>query len=149
MAVEKYIAAASLGLFVMFVGEIISLYVFMVEPPQPDDPFSVIREFEPDPKIYQFISIGVAPASIMAGVSFIMTKKTGSKNIAIMIVAGGAFLLVGMVYAYSLIPNIESQYVTEAVSFVPPLFMAVSIPVMIVGALLFRVKKPKKKKEYV
>ncbi|HET6517264.1 MAG TPA: hypothetical protein VFG25_03475 [Nitrosopumilaceae archaeon] len=149
MAVEKYIAAASLGLFVMFVGEIISLYVFMVEPPQPDDPFSVIREFEPDPKIYQFISIGVAPASIMAGVSFIMTKKTGSKNIAIMIVAGGAFLLVGMVYAYSLIPNIESQYVTEAVSFVPLLFMAVSIPVMIVGALLFRVKKPKKKKDYV
>lgn len=149
MAVEKYIAAASLGLFVMFVGEIISLYVFMVEPPQPDDPFSLIREFEPDPKLYQFISIGVAPASIMAGVSFIMTKKTGSKNIAIMIVAGGTFLLIGMVYAYSLISDIESQYMTAAVSIVPPLFIVVSIPVMVIGAFLFRVKKPKKKKDYV
>jgi len=149
MAIEKYIAAASLGLFVMFVGEIISMYVFMIEPPQPDDPFSLIREFEADPKIYQFISIGVAPASIMAGVSFIMTKSHGSKPIGIMIVAGGAILLVGMVYANSLVSKIESQYLTDAVSFVPPLFMAVSIPVMITGALLLRVKKPRKKKDYV
>ncbi len=55
MAVEKYIAAASLGLFVMFVGEIITLYVFMIEPLQPDDPFSIIGEYEANPKIFQFI----------------------------------------------------------------------------------------------
>jgi len=149
MAVEKYIAAASLGLFVMFVGEIISMYVFMIEPPQPDDPFSLIREFEADPKIFQFISIGVAPASIMAGISFILTKRYGSKPIGIMIIAGGVILLVGMVYANSLVSKIEPQYLTDAVSFVPPLFMAVSIPVMITGALLLRVKKPREKKDYV
>jgi len=149
MAVEKYIAAASLGLFVMFIGEIISMYVFMIEPPQPNDPFSLIGEFEADTKIYQFISIGVAPALILAGVSFIMVKRYGSKPIGIMIVAGGAILLIGMVYANSLVSKIESQYLTNAISFVPPLFMAVSIPVMITGALLLKVKKPKKKKDYV
>lgn len=149
MAVEKYIAAASLGLFVMFVGEIISLYVFMIEPPQSDDPFSLIIEFEADPKIYQFISIGVAPASIMAGVSFIMTKKDGSRPIGLMIVAGGIILLVGMVYANSLVSKIESQLLTDTVSFVPPLFIAVSIPVIVIGSLLLKVKKPKKKKDYV
>lgn len=149
MAVEKYLAAASLGLFVMFVGEITSLYVFMIEPPQSDDPFSLIREFEADPKILQFISIGVAPATILAGVSFIMTKRYGSKQIGIMIIAGGAILLVGMVYANSLVPNIKTDYLTDAVSFTPPLFMGVSIPVMIVGVLLLKVKKLKKKKDYV
>jgi len=149
MAIEKYIAAASLGLFLMFVGEIISLYVFMIEPPQTDDPFSLIGELEADPKIFQFISIGVAPASIMAGISFILTKRHGSKLIGIMIIAGGAILLVGMVYANSLVSKIEPQYLTDAVSFVPPLFMVVSIPVMITGALLLRVKKPRKKKNYV
>ena len=149
MAVEKYIAAASLGLFVMFVGEIISLYVFMIEPPQPDDPFSLIGEFEADPKIFQFISIGVAPASIMAGVSFILTKRYGSKPIGIMIVAGGAILLVGMVYVNSLVSKIEPQYLTDVISFIPLLFMAVSIPVMVVGASLLRVKKPRKKKDFV
>ncbi len=149
MAIEKYIAAASLGLFVMFVGEIISLYVFMIEPPQPDDPFSLIGEFDADPKIFQFISIGVAPASIMAGVSFILTKRYGSKPIGIMIVAGGAILLVGMVYANSLVSKIEPQYLTDVVSFIPLLFMVVSIPVMVVGASLLRVKKPRKKKDFV
>ncbi len=149
MAIEKYIAAASLGLFVMFVGEIISLYVFMIEPPQPDDPFSLIRELEANPKIYQFISIGIAPATIMAAVSFALTKRHGSKLIGTMIVVGGAILLVGMVYANFLVSKIEPQYLTGAVLFVPPLSMAVSIPVMIIGALLLRIKKPKRKKDYV
>jgi len=148
LAREKYIAAASLGLFVMFVAEIISMYVFMIQPTQPDDPFSLIELFEADPKIYQFISIGVAPATIMAGISFIMVKRRGSKQIGIMIISGGIILLVGMVYANFLVSKIESQYLTDAVSFVPPLFMVVSIPVMITGALLLRVKKPKKKKDY-
>ena len=54
MAIEKYIAVASLGLFVMFVGEILTLYDFMIDPP---------REVQPTPKILQFISISVAPVS--------------------------------------------------------------------------------------
>jgi len=58
MAVEKYVAAASLGLFVIFVGEIITLYDFMIEPQ---------REVEPAPKVLQFISIGVAPAVVYDG----------------------------------------------------------------------------------
>lgn len=133
----------------MFVGEIISLYVFMIGSPQSDDPFSLIGEFDADPKILQFISIGVAPASILAGVSFIMTKRLGSKQIGLMIITGGAILLVGMIYANSLVSNIETDYLTDAVSLIPPLFMIVSIPVMFVGVLLLKVKKPKKKKDYV
>ena len=80
MAVEKFIAIASLGLFVMFSGEIVTIYHFMS---QPEDTNTII--IEPNPKIYQFISIGVAPASIMVGISFIMTKRYGSKQIGTII----------------------------------------------------------------
>lgn len=149
MAIEKYIAAASLGLFVMFVGEIISLYVFMIEPPQPDDPFSLIGELEADPKIFQFISIGVAPASIMVGISFIMTKRYGSKQIGTIIIAGGVILLVGMAYSYTLVDDIAKNYLIPVVQLMPLLFMAVSIPVIIIGISLFKIKKPKQKKDYV
>ena len=144
MAIEKYIAAAGLGLFVMFVGEIITIYDYMLEEPE-----SRALQLEPAPKIFQFISIGVAPAVVLAGVSFIMSKGYGSKPIGTMIIAGGAILLVGMYYANSLVSNIESVYLTDSVLFTPPLFMAVSIPVMVVGALLFRIKKRKKKKDFV
>lgn len=139
MAVEKYVAAASLGLFVIFVGEIITLYDFMIEPQ---------REVEPAPKVLQFISIGIAPALVLAGTSFIMAKKYGSKQIGAMIIAGGAVLLGGMSYAYTLLDKIESSHLVFAVSITPPLFISVSIPVMVVGILLLREKKKRPKKEY-
>lgn len=139
MAVEKYVAAASLGLFVIFVGEIITLYDFMIEPQ---------REVEPAPKVLQFISIGIAPALVLAGTSFIMAKKYGSKQIGAMIIAGGAVLLGGMSYAYTLLDKIESSRLVFAVSITPPLFISVSIPVMVVGILLLREKKKRPKKEY-
>jgi len=144
MAIEKYIAAASLGLFVMFVGEIITIYDYMSEEPE-----SRALQLEPNPKIFQFISIGAAPAGVLAGISFILSKGYGSKPIGTMIIAGGAILLVGMYYANLLVSNIKSVYLTDSVLFTPPLFMAISIPVMITGTLLLRVKKPKKKKDYV
>jgi hypothetical protein len=139
MGIEKYIAAASLGLFIMFVGEIITLYDFMIQP---------LRDVEPESKILEFISIGVAPACVLAGTSFIMSKRYGSKPIGLMIIASGVILFVGMLIAQSLIDNIDQSYLIGTVIITPPLFMGVSIPVIIVGVILFRVKKPKPKKEY-
>ncbi len=146
MGIEKYIAAASLGLFAMFVGEIITLYTFLINPPEN---FEFIQQIEPSPKILQFISIGVAPAVIMAGVSFIMSKKYGSKSVSAMIIAGGAVLLVGMIYSYTLIDEIKPDYVVDSVKIVPPLFILVSFAVIAFGIILLRVKKPKPKKEYL
>lgn len=140
MGIEKYIAAASLGLFIMFVGEIITLYDFMIQP---------IRDVEPEPKILQFISIGVAPACVLAGTTFIMSKRYGSKPIGIMMIASGVILFVGMLIAQSLIDSIDQAYLNGTVLITPPLFMGVSIPVIIFGVKLFRIKKPKPKKEYL
>jgi ABC-type transport system involved in multi-copper enzyme maturation permease subunit len=140
VGIEKYIAAASLGLFIMFVAEIITLYIFMIEPP---------RDVEPEPKILQFISIGVAPACVLAGTSFIMSKRYGSKPIGLMIIASGVILFVGMLMAQSLIDSIDQAYLISTVRITPPLFMGVSIPVIIFGVMLFRIKKQKPKKEYL
>ncbi|MFB3152095.1 MAG: hypothetical protein ACE1Y0_01315 [Nitrosopumilaceae archaeon] len=139
MAIEKYIAAAALGLFIMFVGEILSLYNFLIEPQIP---------LEPESKIFQFISIGTAPAVILCGTSYIMSKRYGSKPIGKMIIAGGVILLVGMIIAQLLLDEIDTIYLLPAVTITPPLFMAVSIPVMITGIILHRVKKKRPKKEY-
>ncbi len=140
MGIEKYIAAASLGLFIMFVAEILTLYIFMIEPP---------RDLEPEPKILQFISIGVAPACVLAGTTFIMSKRYGSKLIGLMIISSGVILLIGMIIAQSLIDSIDQNYVISTVIITPPLFMVVSIPVMIFGVILFRMNKRKPKKEYL
>jgi len=101
--------------------------------------------FEPESKILQFISIGVAPGVIMSGTSYMLARKFGSKQIGRLVIAGGIVLLVGMSYAYTMLDSIDKDYQVFTVIIVPPLFMVVSIPVMIVGALLFRIKKRSRK----
>ena len=143
MAIEKYLAIAALGLFAMFSAEIFTVYYFMLY--QTDESNLVI---EPEAKIYQFISIGVAPALILTVVSFIMVKRRGSKQIGIMIISGGIILLVGMAYSYVLVEGLAENYKVTAVLLVPPLFMVVSIPVILIGIRLLKNKKIKQKKDY-
>jgi len=145
MATELWIVIISIALFAMFAGEMISVYNFMINIPS-DDVF--FRAFNADTKIIQFVSIGVAPAGILAGVAFFMSKRYGSKQIGGMIIAGGIIMLVGMYVCYSMVDKIDDNYITDSVKYVPILFMILSFPVMGVGAYLTKLKKRRPKKEY-
>ncbi|MFQ5497775.1 MAG: hypothetical protein ACE5DU_07825 [Nitrosopumilus sp.] len=145
MAIEKWLAITSVALFVMFAGEMISIYNFMTDVPETIE-FSVI--FDPDPKIFQFISIGVAPAGILAAVPYIMTRRYGSKSIGGLIVGGGVIMLIGMLVCYSLIDKIDDTYMTDVVKYVPLLFIVLSFPVIGIGAYLTKEKKKRPKKEF-
>ena len=61
---------------------------------------------------------------------------------------GGIVLATGMAFCYTLIDKIEEAYVTDSVIFVPILFMVLSIPVVVVGFSLLKIKKKRPKKEY-
>ena len=145
MGIEKWVAAVSLALFVMFVGEMISIYIFMTDVPET---FEFGLDFDAAPKILQFISIGVAPAGIMAGLSYLMARRYGSKPIGYLIIAGGIVMLIGMAYCFILVDKIEDLFLTDTVTFTPILFMVLSIPVMVVGASLLKIKTKRSKKEY-
>ena len=132
-----YIAMAGIGLYAIFVAEIVSIFHFMSE--------QTFETFEPASKILQFISIGAAPAVIMSGTSYLIARKYGSKQIGWLVIAGGIVLLVGMSYAYTMLDSIDKDYQVFTVTITPPLFIVVSIPVMVVGALLFRIKKRPKR----
>ena len=137
MQYGAYIAMAGIGLYAIFVGEIISIFNFMSD--------QTFVTFEPESKILQFISIGVAPGVIMSGTSYMMARKFGSKQIGRLVIAGGIVLLVGMSYAYTMLDSIDKDYHVFTVIITPPLFMVVSIPIIIVGGLLFRIKKRPKR----
>ena len=136
MAMEKYIAIAGIALCVMFVGMIITIFQFMNEP---------TIDIHPAEKVLQFISMSIAPATVMFGTSFMLARKFGSRQIGSLIIIGGIIVLVGMFFANTLIDDIDKSYRVYTVTITPPLFMLVSIPIMIFGALLFRLKKRPKK----
>ena len=145
MGLEKWLAITSVALFAMFAGEMITIYNFMVNPP---DDFDFGQSFEAAPKILQFISIGVAPAGVLAAVAFIMSKRYGSKQIGGLIIVGGIILLVGMLVCYSMVDKIDEIYLSDSVKYIPVLFAILSFAVIGVGAYLTKQKKKRPKKEY-
>lgn len=145
MALEKWLGLASLGLFAMFSGLMVSVYGFLSDIP---DDFDYALSFEPDPKLLQFISIGAAPAGVMGAVAFIMSRYYGSRPVGILLVAGGGVMLAGMIVCNSMIARIDDAYVTDAVLYVPYIFMAMSAPVFGFGARLFKGKRRRPQKEF-
>ena len=144
MGLEKWLALTSLALFAMFAGEMGSIYSYVINPPEN----AVIDDSWFDSKIFQFISIGVAPAGILAAVPYIMSKRYGSRIIGGMIIAGGIILLSGMVVCYLMLDEIDEKYITNIVQYVPILFMVLSFVVIGVGVYLTKLKKVRPKKEY-
>jgi len=144
MALEKYMAIAGLVLSIFFVAEIITLFNFMINPAD-NDSFG----FEAAPKLYQFISLSIAPATIMMGVSFHLSKRYGSKLNGMLIISSGLIVLLGMAYAYSMIEDLKPALVDFSVEIVPMIFMGVSIPVIIFGTRLLKTRPRKPKKNYL
>ena len=144
MALEKYMAIAGLALSIFFVAEVLTLFNFMIDPAD-NDSFG----FEAAPKLFQFISLSIAPAGIMYGVSFVLSKRYGSKFNGMLIILGGAIILVGMLYANTMIEDLKPELVDFATEITPVLFMGVSIPIIIFGARLLKTRPRNPKKSFL
>ena len=144
MALEKYMAIAGLVLSIFFVAEVLTLFNFMINPSD-NDSFG----FEAAPKLFQFISLSIAPATIMMGVSFVLSKRYGSKFNGMLIIFSGIIVLLGMIYANTMIEDIKPSLVDSTVEIVPFIFMGVSVPIIIAGARLLKTRSRKPKKNYL
>jgi len=144
MTLEKYLAVAGLALSVFFVAEIITLFNFMINPSDSAD-----FGFEAAPKIFQFISLSIAPATIVFGVSFVLSKRYGSKLNGILMITSGVIILAGMIFAYTMIKNIQEKLIDTSVEPTPVIFMIVSIPIIFFGTKLLKTRPRKPKKNYL
>ena len=144
MALEKYMAIAGLALSIFFVAEVLTLFNFMIDPAD-NDSFG----FEAAPKLFQFISLSIAPATIMYGVSFHLSKRYGSKYNGMLIILGGVIVLLGMIYASTMIEDLKPELVDYTVEITPILFMGVSIPIILVGLRLLKTRPRNPKKDYL
>ena len=144
MALEKYLAIAGLALSVFFVAEIITVFNFMINPSD-----SAEFGFEAAPKIFQFISLSIAPAAIVFGVSFVLSKRYGSKLNGMLMITAGVIILAGMILAYTMIEHIQEKLIDTSVEITPVIFMIVSIPIIFFGIRLLKTTPRKPKKNYL
>ena len=144
MALEKYLAIAGLALSIFFVAEIITVFNFMTNPSD-----SAEFGFEAAPKIFQFISLSIAPAAIVFGVSFVLSKRYGSKLNGMLMITAGVIILAGMILAYTMIEHIQEKLIDTSVEITPVIFMIVSIPIIFFGTRLLKTRPRKPKKNYL
>ena len=144
MSLEKYLAIAGLALSIFFVAEVITVFNFMSIPS--DEAMFV---FEAAPKLFQFISLSIAPAMIVIGVSFVLSKRYGSKLNGLLIISSGVVVFLGMIFSYTMIENIQEKLIDITVEITPLIFMCVSIPIILVGIRLLKTKPRKPKKNYL
>jgi len=144
MALEKYLAIAGLALSIFFVAEIITVFNFMTNPSD-----SAEFGFEAAPKIFQFISLSIAPAAIVFGVSFVLSKRYGSKLNGMLMITAGVIILAGMILAYTMIEHVQEKLMDISVEITPVIFMIVSIPIIIFGVRLLKTRPRKPKKNYL
>ena len=144
MSLEKYLAIAGLALSIFFVAEVITVFNFMSIPSD-----EAMFAFEAAPKLFQFISLSIAPAMIVIGVSFVLSKRYGSKLNGILIISSGVVVLLGMIFSYTMIENIQEKLIDITVEITPLIFMCVSIPIILVGTRLLKTKPRKPKNNYL
>ena len=144
MSLEKYLAVAGLALSIFFVAEVLALFNFMIDTSE-NDQFG----FEAAPKLFQFISLSIAPATIVMGVSYHLSKRYGSRLNGLLIIISGIIVLLGMIFAYTMIENIEKKLIDVTVEITPLIFIGVSIPIIIFGTRLLKEKLRKPKKNYL
>ena len=144
MVLERYLAIAGFALSIFFVAEIITLFNFMINPSESAD-----FGFEAAPKIFQFISLSIAPAAIVFGVSFVLSKRYGSKLNGMLMITAGVIILAGMIFAYTMIEHIQEKLIDTSVESTPVIFMIVSIPFIIFVVRLLKTRPRKPKKNYL
>jgi len=144
MTLEKYLAIAGLALSIFFVAEIITLFNFMINPSESAD-----FGFEAAPKIFQFISLSIAPAAIVFGVSFVLSKRYGSKLNGMLMITAGVIILAGMILTYTMIEHVQEKLMDISVEITPVIFMIVSIPIIIFGVRLLKTRPRKPKKNFL
>jgi hypothetical protein len=116
----------------MFVSILISFYGFLIGPGG-KGPSQVV---DPATLLIQEVFISGLPSVVLAGFTFTMGYSYGNMLAGIMLIAAGVVMIIGMIVASSLVPNIAHQYVVGGVDSVPYIFIAAGIGIMAVGGFL-------------
>lgn len=125
----EWLSIAVLGLVILFIFTSIAFFTFLIGP----DGTGPTTTVEPSTAFFQFIFISLAPA---IGLSFFTNVLSeGSRFSAILVLASGICLVIGMFHVTTLIPLITEIDLPTWVSLAPWVF---SIFGMILVAMGYR-----------
>jgi hypothetical protein len=141
---ETWISLGSLLMAIMFIALIISFYSFLVGPDGKGPGIYV----DPQGVLIQIISISGVPSLILAGTVFGFQKKYETMHAALILIAAGIILIVGMFIAMTILPKINATYIIAGMDLILYIFIIGGIGVACFGCyLLNKSKRPRQNLE--
>ena len=138
---ETWLSFASLGLCVMYVALLLSFYTFLIGP-SGNGPNTVV---DPIAIMVQIVSISGAPALILAGIVFAMTRSSRIKWSGPILIVAGLIFIFGITSARSLIPKIPERMMISSFDWVNYAFIIAGVAILLIGIYQFLPPKSQRK----
>jgi hypothetical protein len=131
----EWLSIAVLGLVILFVFNSIAFFTFLIGP-EGSGPTTTV---EPSTAFLQFIFISLAPAIGLSFFTNVLSER--SRLSALLVIASGICLVLGMIYITTLIPMITEIDLPPWVVYAPWIFSIFGILMVAMGYINYR-KRP-------
>lgn len=130
---ETWLSFASLGLCSMYVALLLSFYTFLIGPAG-NGPNTVV---DPVAVMVQLVSISGAPALVISGIVFAMTRGSRNKSVGPILVVAGLVLIVGIMSLKSVSTKIPERMMISTFDPVNYAFIVGGIGIALIGVYQF------------
>lgn len=132
---ESWTSIGALAMGSLFVSVMISFYVFLVGPEGKGPNVDV----DPGALLAQTVSISGAPSLILAGIALGLSFRIRNVFAGSILILTGLVFIVGMWITDSVIQDIDIQYKTTGLEYIPKVFLIAGIGVLSLGAYLAKI----------
>lgn len=130
---ETWLSFASLGLCAMYVALLLSFYTFLIGP-SGNGPNTVV---DPIAVMVQIVSMSGAPALVVSGIVFAMTRGSRDKGAGPILIAAGIILIVGIISLRFISPKIPEKMMTSSFDPINYVFIIAGFGVVLIGIYQF------------
>ncbi len=136
---ETGLASAALGLHVLWIAYLASFYIALS---RPLETVGILLTVQP---LMVGMFISGLPGFGLAGIAYILSKRTVPKTVGIILIAQGIILPLGMAYASMLSGKINPEYKSALLLATPQIFLVAGFAMIGLGVHLMRLKPVKRK----
>ncbi len=139
LKLETGLALSGLGLHMLWIAYLSSYYIALSKPMETT---SLLLTLQP---LMVGMFVAGLPGFGLAGVAYILSKRTLPKTVGIVLIAQGVILPLGMAYASTLASHINTISKSDILLITPQLYMIGALVIIGLGVHLTRLKPIRRK----
>ncbi len=130
---DEWLSLTVIGLVVLFIFLTISFFSFLIGPNSTGPKTNI----EPSSSFIQIIFISIGPAIVLSFFTNVLSKDI-SKVSSLLVLFSGVILIIGMIYVYFLVPQVQNIDLPIWISNIPLIFIGFGILLFLIGLISYK-----------